>query len=182
MDVLKLVSTGEVFGFDDKGASAGAFMAERGLCHSDVEWLATEFWAVTWAENMAHWNLGALRPDPEWPMPVGIEGFGFLIPQPVHLCSATASQFVEVVEYRAVWADGVEVPDDCAEWWNQELLSVGRDDLCLDYRRAVGADGRPSSSAFTAVSGPWYVGPEDGESETERAGAMREFCQSNPPI
>lgn len=187
--VIRHIDTGEVFSFedDDYDNTVGVFMKERGWTHRDVEWLADDYYAVTWAENLQHWNLDvvAKRADECWPAPIGIEGFGYLKPQPVHLCSMTASQYIDFVEYRALWADGVRDREDfdaLQDYWDGELMMVNHDGDYHDYSSTIDKCSRPNKTEFTAVAGPYYFEHSEYETEQEREDAMREFCRSNPPL
>ena len=187
--VIRHIESGEVFAFADRDYdnTVGVFMKERGWTHKDVEWLADDYYAVTWEENLRDWNLDVLvaeRADEGWPAPIGIEGFGYLKPQPVHICSMTASQYVCVVEYRALWADGVSDREDfdaISDYWFGELLMVDHDGGYHGYKDRVDECSRPRREAFTAVDGPYYF-QHEGTSEQDREDGMRELCQSNPPL
>jgi len=186
--VIRHIESGEVFSFEDGDYdnAVGVFMKSKGWTHQDVEWLADDYYAVTWAENLDHWNLDvvvAKRADEGWPAPIGIEGFGYLRPQAVHICSMTASQYVDVVEYRALWADDVrnrEDFDEISDYWFGELLMVNHDGGYEDYSGSIDKFGRPRREAFTAIAGPYYFTHEH-TTEQDRDDEMRELCQSNPP-
>lgn len=189
--VIRHIETGEVFSFEDCDYenAVGVFM--RSMCwdHHHVTWLADDYYAVTWRDSPDHWNLqnapkrGA---DPEWPLPIAIEVFGYMRPQPTYLCSMTPAQYIEVVEYRPVWADGVRDRDDfdeINEWWFDDLReAIDGENYCLDYRSYVDKCSRPRREQFTAIAGPYYFEYAEGETERDREDEMREFCQSNPPL
>ena len=187
--VIRHIETGEVFAFEDRDYdnAVGVFMKERGWTHHDITWLADDYYAVTWDEDLTHWHLDHIvgRGDPLWPRPIGIEGFGYLHPQPVHLCSVTASQYGEVVEYRACWSAEVLERADFEEFnehWYSELLEVERGLDTHDYKDVIDECGRPRKTAFTAVAGPYYFEHSEYPTEQERDDEMRELCQSNPPL
>lgn len=188
--VIRHVESGEVFSFEDSDYdnAVGVFMKSKGWTYKDVEWLAEDYYAVTWKDDPDGWNLAASvvrGADPSWPLPIGIEVFGFLQPRRTFICSLTPSQFIHVVEYRPLWEDSVRDREDFGEineWWFAHLSTCDYDDYCLDYSSYVDAHSRPRREKFTAVDGPYYFTHEDHETEREREDAMREFCQSNPPL
>lgn len=196
--VLRHRETGEIFSFTDgdRVNTPAALMRARGWDHGDVEWLADPYWALTWREDMRHWNTEHLTPEGA-PKIEQIEGVGFLTPQPVHLASATASQYVEVVEYRAVWPQEIrDLPgfDEIDEYAYGELLIVDHYDDCHDFHRIIDQDQwAPRPERFTAVAGPYYVTHEEARDHASYADQgreisiltaqlFREFCQSNPPL
>lgn len=83
----------------------------------------------TYYEVLVHehgWNIDTFQPpDPTWPRPTRILTRCLVYPQRTYCASLTPGQWVTRLDTQAVFDAGVDLPDECREWWQQE------GDFCL---------------------------------------------------
>ena len=76
-------------------------------------------------------NLDAFKGAPEGPRPVGFTCRAVCTPDvATYICSATATIYIEPLDYDPTWPEGYEPTEDQIDFWHNELSGV---DIDPDY-------------------------------------------------